>query len=133
MLKRSAYILFTIGLLFSYSAVFCQSGSDTTMAVKNAAFPGGIAAFQSYLFKNLKFPSDAKQLKTEGRVMIEFVVDEAGNVVPDKVKVLESLTPSCDEEAIRIIKNSPAWIPAYDPKLKKNIPATLKFPVRFKL
>jgi TonB family protein len=72
-------------------------------------FPGD---FYNYVNKSLKYPNDAKKGKVSGRVFVEFVVDTAGVIMENKIRVAKSLFRSCDEEAIRLIKESPNWIPA---------------------
>ena len=78
------------------------------MAVEEpASFPGGFGAWQKYLMKNIKYPRRARVNGIE--VMLSFYVDAAGNV--SDIKVTRSLGGGCDEEAIRVLKNSPKWSP----------------------
>ena len=96
------------------------------------SFPGGMAKFFDYINKNLKYPKDAKKERIEGRVMIEFVVDSTGGIRPGTIKILDGLLKSCDDEAIRLISESPLWIPGRVTELNKNVPVRMVIPIRFK-
>ena len=61
---------------------------------------GGIEELQ----KKIKYPEMARQAGVNGRVFVQFVVDEQGNVV-DPV-VLRGIGGGCDEEAMRVIKSA---------------------------
>lgn len=74
-----------------------------------ASFPGGFGAWQQYLVKNTKYPRRARINGIEGKVQLSFYVDAAGNI--SDIKVTRSLGGGCDEEAIRVLKNSPKWNP----------------------
>ncbi|MGV8877685.1 MAG: TonB family protein [Sphingobacteriaceae bacterium] len=73
-------------------------------------FPdGGDAAFGKYLASNIKYPAIAKENKIEGRVIVSFIVELDGAL--SDIKVLRDIGGSCGEEAIRVLKASPKWIP----------------------
>jgi len=72
-------------------------------------FPGGEKALKQYLKSNLKYPEEAFRNQVSGRVAVQFIVNADG-IISD-VKVMKSLGFGCDEEAIRLIKEMPAWIP----------------------
>jgi len=96
------------------------------------SFPGGIPKFFDYLNKNLKYPKDAKKEGIEGKVMIEFVVDSTGAIRPGTVNIVKGLFKSCDDEAIRLITESPQWIPGRVTELNKNVPVKMTLPINFK-
>jgi len=77
-----------------------------------AEFPGGTAAFYKYIKNNMKKPREVKWGRVSGNVLVEFEVDSAGNIPEDKIIVTKGLSEACDKEAIRLIKESPKWIPA---------------------
>lgn len=67
----------------------------------------GWAAFESYLAKNLRRPS-GKSAGLNGKVTVSFLINrETGK--PYDVKVERSLHPEYDTEAIRVLKDGPAW------------------------
>ncbi len=72
-------------------------------------FPGGDAELLAYLYKNIKYPEDAKNAGISGKVYVKFVVNSKGEV--DKVQILRSPHPSLSAEATRVIKSMPKWIP----------------------
>lgn len=62
-----------------------------------------------YIAKNLKYPEKAREKKIEGRVAIQFVIEKTGKI--SNVRVLRSIHPLLDAEAVRIIENMPDWVP----------------------
>jgi protein TonB len=80
-----------------------------TIVEKMPEFPGGIEALFSYLGKNIEYPDLAKDAKIEGKVYITFVVNSNGGI--DNVMVLRGIGGGCDEEAVRVVKSMPTWIP----------------------
>jgi len=94
-------------------------------------YPDGDTALMTFISKNLKYPEEAIKKKTEGKVILAFVIDSIG-VVKD-VSVLRSLGSACDKEAIRVVKILPRWIPGYDYLNKKKTNVWYTLPVIFKL
>lgn len=74
-------------------------------ADKKPDFPGGIVEFYSFVGKNFKVP----EAKVNGKVYIQFVVEKEGSLT--HIKVLRDLGHGTGEEAIRVLKLSPNWIP----------------------
>ena len=93
-------------------------------------FNGGDANdFSKWVNQNITYPELAKEKGVEGRVVLNFVVDENGEV--KNVKVLKGVDPTLDAEAVRVVSNSPKWAAG-----KQNGQATkvsYTFPVLFKL
>lgn len=89
-------------------------------------FPGGTQALNAYMKENTRYPSNAVEARVQGTVLLEFVVEKDGSI--SNVRVVSSLFPSCDEEAIRVIKSLPKWKPgeAYGKKVRAfyNVPFT---------
>lgn len=97
---------------------------------KNATFNGkGLEAFADYIAKNVKYPADAVKNKEQGKVYIQFVVDEKGKV--KDVAVLRGVSTSLDNEALRVVKTSPDWTPAQDKGA--TVKQIFTLPVIFKL
>lgn len=94
-----------------------------------AQFPGGIEEFYNHVKSNLNYPVTAVRDSITGTVLVEFVIDKDGNVKSESVRVVQGLYGDCDVEAIRVIKASPAWIPARS--LEKPVQQLVKFPVCF--
>ena len=72
-------------------------------------FPGGEKELSNYISKELVYPISAKQRGIQGNVYVRFVVTKTGTL--DRIEVVRPLTPDCDAEAIRFVKNFPTWIP----------------------
>jgi periplasmic protein TonB len=70
---------------------------------------GGIGKFYEYLQKNIRYPAVAKENNIQGKVFLTFVVEKDGSITD--VKVLRGLGSGCDEEAMRVLRNSPKWKP----------------------
>jgi len=93
------------------------------------SFPGGASALQQYLAKNLRYPVKAVESKTEGKVLVRFVVMKDGSV--SNVSVARSVDPSLDKEAVRVIQGMPKWSPGTHNGKAVNVRYTC--PITFKL
>jgi protein TonB len=76
---------------------------------ETAAPKEGLPAFYQYVMKNLKYPQQARDAKTEGKVFVQFVINIDGSL--SDIKVIKGIGNGCDEEAVRIIQGSPPWNP----------------------
>ena len=92
-------------------------------------FPGGDRELLSFIAKNLRYPTIAQENGIQGKVFVRFVVSATGDV--KDVKVMRSLDPSCDKEAIRVIQSLPKWIPGK--QNGRNVPVYYTVPITFKL
>jgi len=72
-------------------------------------FPGGLDKFGAYLGKSIRYPAVARENGTQGRVIVTFVVERDGALTD--IKVTRGIGSGCDEEAVRVLKNSPKWKP----------------------
>ncbi len=93
------------------------------------AFPGGMGALMTYLATHIKYPPLAKESGIQGRVFINFVVEPDGSI--DHVKILRGIGGGCDEEAVRVVKNMPKWIPGK--QRGKPVRVSFNLPVKFTL
>ena len=73
------------------------------------SFPGGPSALFQFLSANIQYPATAEENGIQGRVIVTFVVERDGSITD--VKVVKSVDPSLDKEAVRVIKNMPRWQP----------------------
>jgi TonB family protein len=92
-------------------------------------FSGGREALQSYLASTLEYPEIARRAGIQGMVVVQFVVNEQGQIL-DPV-VLRNLGAGLDEEALRAVRNMPRW----EPGVHKGVPVKVRFtlPIPFKL
>ncbi|WP_146198668.1 M56 family metallopeptidase [Pararcticibacter amylolyticus] len=72
-------------------------------------FPGGMPMFYQYVSKEFKYPLEAQKNKITGRLIINFVVEKDGSL--NGIRVLRDLGNGLGEEAVKMLKNSPKWVP----------------------
>jgi len=96
---------------------------------QEASFPGGMKALMEYLSTNIKYPESAINISIQGKVYIQFVVLKTGAI--SDVKVLRGVSKELDDEAKRVVRMMPNWIPAIQNNVKVNSRVTI--PINFKL
>lgn len=90
---------------------------------------GGYPAFRQYLRDSLDYPEKAREKHLQGYVRLQFVVGTDGKI--SDVRVVSKLSPECDEEAIRLLREGPAWFPGVQHnrriarKVELNVPFEL--------
>ncbi len=92
-------------------------------------FPGGAGEMMTFIAKNVKYPSMARESGIQGRVFVNFVVEPNGSV--SNGKVLRGIGGGCDEEAIRVVQSMPKWTPGK--QRGKAVRVSFNLPVRFTL
>lgn len=70
-------------------------------------FPGGYDALMTFLRNNIQYPEVAREMNISGKVICQFIVYKDGSV--GEIKILRGIHPSCDSEAIRVLKKMPLW------------------------
>ncbi len=90
---------------------------------------GGYSAFYKYVSENIKYPSTARRMSIQGKVFVKFVVDKNGNI--KDVAAVKGIGGGCDEEAVRIIENSPQWTPGK--QRGKSVNVYMMLPITFML
>ncbi len=86
-------------------------------------------ALLHYIYGNLKYPSEARQNRTEGMVVIQMSISPEGKVV--EPKIVRDIGDSCGEAALNVFKNMPDWFPAEHEG--NGVWSFYTVPVRFKL
>lgn len=92
-------------------------------------FPGGDVAMHNYLSQNIQYPPEARENGIQGRVYVSFVIDTDGSIVD--VRIVRSISPSLDAEAIRIVKSMPRWKPGT--QRGKSVRVSYTVPINFVL
>lgn len=96
---------------------------------EQASFPGGQAAWNKFLKKNLEYPRQAKRMGIEGAVYLSFIVNKQGAI--SDIEVMRGIGGGCDEEAVRVLKESPNWNPG---KQRGNpVKSRMQFRIVFRL
>ncbi|MDY8134274.1 energy transducer TonB [Aquimarina sp. 2201CG5-10] len=78
---------------------------------------------QTEFYKKLRY----KSTTIKGKVFVQFVIDKNGNVI--NPKVIKSLSPECDKQALEIIKSMAKWIPGEH--LGQKVAVQLMYPITF--
>lgn len=98
--------------------------------VENQPAPqSGMEDFYYYIQKNINYPKEAKSSGIEGKVFVQFIVAPDGSLTD--VKAVKGIGGGCDEEAVRVLENSPKWKPGMQRNRAVNVRMIL--PVTFKL
>jgi TonB family protein len=103
---------------------------DTTIYTaveQQPQFPGGNEAFMKFIAKNFKYP--AGEIEAHGRIIASFIVLEDGNFTD--FKIVKSVHPVFDKEAIRVLKNMPRWKPGM--QLGKPVRCRVMMPIQFEV
>lgn len=82
-----------------------------------------------YIANTLVYPDQAKEVGLEGTVKVRFLVQADGTLT--EVSVMSGIGGGCDEEALRIVKEMPAWVPGF--KDGRPVPVMLILPIPFAL
>jgi len=91
-------------------------------------FPGGQTALVRFIYANIQYPPAAIKQRIEGRVWCSFVVETDGSI--SNVRLEEGVYVFLDEEAVRVLKKMPAWLPGRTKG--ENIRVKVYIPVVFK-
>jgi TonB family protein len=92
-------------------------------------FPGGEDSLRNFIRRTIKYPDLARESSVEGTVYINFIIEKDGSV--SNPKILRGIGSGCDEEAIRVIKLMPRWIPGK--QNGKTVRVQYNLPIKFKL
>jgi protein TonB len=90
---------------------------------------GSLKSFWKYIQSEITYPEEARMLGMEGTVIVQFIVDDKGNV--SQVTLIRSIDPYLDNEAIRVISSSPKWKPGI--QAGKPVSVLFSIPVKFEL
>lgn len=82
-----------------------------------------------YLSSNIKYPTISQETGSQGKVIVQFVVDKDGTI--SNPEVVRGVDPYLDKEAIRVIRLMPKWKPGT--QMDKPVKVKYAIPVSFKL
>ncbi|WKN43552.1 TonB family protein [Tunicatimonas pelagia] len=98
------------GVNFNYLADMSRiDGELFTVVEEMPEYVGGMDAFYQYVANEVKYPAQARQQSVEGHVFVQFVVEKDGSLTD--VQVIKGIGAGCDQEAVRVVENSPAFKP----------------------
>ncbi|MBO4827136.1 MAG: energy transducer TonB [Prevotella sp.] len=103
--------------------IFCQTNETF------AKFRDGNVGWEQWVKENMRYPEEAKENGVQGRVLITFLVYPDGTT--GNAKIIRSVNPALDREAMRLMSIMPKWIPAT--REGKRIQQRMTVPITFKL
>jgi TonB family protein len=116
-------------ILFILFITLISCNASKNMVETEPIPAGGMQGWSNYLSENLRYPTDARRKGIEGKVMVAFVVNKDGTV--SDIEILQGIGGGCDEEAIRIVKESPKWEPGI--VRGKAVRTRMRLPLNFEL
>lgn len=98
--------------VFVYGECYDEEGNkvDFFPYFEMAQFEGGESGVNNFIVKNVKYPKKARRKNIQGKVYVQFMVDDKGKVRDSKV--IRGVDPLLDAEALRVITMLPNWKPA---------------------
>lgn len=85
--------------------------------------------FRTWVASTIQYPKEAAAKKIQGKVFVQFVVEKDGSIT--NAKILRSIDPLLDKEAIRVVQASPKWTPGMQGG--KPVRVSYTFPITFTL
>ena len=93
------------------------------------SYPGDMAECYMFVARQMHYPEEAEEKGIEGRVLIRFVVEKDGRLT--NFEVIETPDPLLSDEALRVLKQMPKWIPAKNKG--KDVRCRYSMPILFRL
>lgn len=128
----SYFTLFTLILCFFDGINTASAQSDTSIyriCEKDPEYPGGIEGLYQFLVANINYPELAIEEDIQGKVYVTFIVDIDGSI--KWPRVVKDIGGGCGQEALRVIKLMPKWIPGQNDGKPVCVQFTL--PISFNL
>ena len=102
---------------------FKEDGSPDTYYpfLTQPVFKGGMDAMYAYMMENVRYPKKALKKDVVGKVLVSFIVDTDGTIVD--AQVTRPVDPLLDAEALRVVREMPAW----EPGKTDDIPVRCRF------
>lgn len=91
-------------------------------------YPGGIGELQKFLSKNFKLSKNDKQNNIKGKFYVSVIINKSGNL--KYPEIINSLSPDCDKEALRVIEMMPKWEPGMIDGKNVRVKYNIKFEVK---
>jgi periplasmic protein TonB len=138
MKPKSGILLLALCISFSFLSNGQDKTKNTPVVLTDSVYlkadimpeyQGGKNALMNFIASNVQYPQDAKKDRIQGKAFVQFVVNPDGTI--SNITVIRGVCPSIDEEAIRVIKGMPVWIPGEDKGVKVKV--QLVVPINFVL
>jgi len=105
---KAIFLILFIGFI-NNSFVNAQENKLYTKADKGPYYIGGKPALEKFLKTNLKYPDEALTAKKTGVVEVSFIIETSGAIT--NIQISQGIGYGCDEEAKRLIRKMPKWLP----------------------
>lgn len=112
------------------SVIGRASKSSIAFVEQMPSFPGGRDDLLKFLHDNIRYPQEAKKEGLQGIVIVSFMVEKDGSLSQIHT-INDTVGGSLEQEAVRLIKAMPKWIPGQQNGEAVAVPYTL--PIRFVL
>ena len=89
------------------------------------SYPGGEKALLKFIMEETRYPSEARVKKEVGEVLVAFSIGMDGYI--SGARVIKSVSPSLDAEAVRVVKKMKPWFPGKRKKKSQLLKKSLKF------
>ena len=103
------YVIIEKSSLDRISSISATDGEVFTVVDETAQPVGGMPALYELLGKKLLYPDQAREQGIEGKVFVEFIINEDGSL--SNFAVLKGIGGGCDQAAMDALSQSPNWIP----------------------
>ena len=138
--------------LYNFTVALANTGSS--LAFRNSETPsretsaGGVYGFnevdqrpmflnspdpsqflEKWVYQYLKYPEQAVIDGVQGKVMVSFVIEKDGKI--SDVKIVKSVSPELDAEAVKVVSASPKWKPGR--LAGEKVRTSMTIPVEFRL
>ena len=98
-----------------------------TVVEEMPEFPGGSSALRKFIAQQIKYPVIAQENGIQGEVFVNFVVAKDGSIIG--AKIIRSVDPSLDKEALRVVNSLPKWRPGF--QHGKAVDVAYTIPIEF--
>ena len=106
-----------------------ESGEGDVPFINVEKMPRFNGNLNQWLRKNLRYPARCAEMGIGGKVFVEFVVEKDGSI--SSINVVRSADPDLSQEAIRVVKAMPKWIPGM--QRDKAVRVRFTIPITFQL
>lgn len=85
----------------------------------------------TWISQTVKYPPEALKANAMGKVFVSFIIETDGSI--SEVKVIKGCNPFLNQEAMRVVRDFPKYIPAWCPITKRGFRMSYTVPISFRL
>lgn len=125
---NSFLMICTVAIVLIAGNPYSAAGQEFHAQNLMPVYPGGLSAIKETVVRNLHYPEAALKAGISGIVLVNFTIDNEGEV--QNIKVMQGISPECDAEAMRITGLLKGWSPGV--RHGQPVDITVSMPVEFK-